>query len=476
MGWAIAGINTEWQALGAIPKTQKGHRGAELECYMYGIFAGLPKWRKQAAWRFLEYYASREVEEIRVQVMVDEGYGQFVEPNLLERYGYSDILRMLSPQWIESYHDTYRTAVPAPYQRNCSLVYMEVGRPLSQMLADPDLERLLDDGEEQAIKVRIRQMLDRAVVVTNEKMLGKVAPEEMRKRRRFAIGFLIASIAAMALALLYVVKAFTPPDLPGRRQARWSFWKYRFAYTILLPAVGLVALWQYYPLARGLAMAFQDYRIMGNHRWVGLYNFAMVLFDPQFWNAMWVTIKYAVLMIGLGFFLPLILAIMLTEIPQGTLAFRTIYYLPAVISGLIVVFLWRYFFEPYGLFNQMLGWIGIKTAKNWLEDPNTAMLCCVIPTIWAATGPGCLIYLAALKTVPPDLFESAQTDGAGFRQRCWHIIFPSLKGLIIINFVGAVVGAFRGMDMIFAMTGGGPYTPYGQTEVIGRCRGASPFR
>ena len=467
MGWAIAGINTEWQALGAIPKTRKGHRGAELECNMYGIFAGLPEWRKEAAWTFLEFYASREVEKIRVEVMVDEGYGQFVEPLQLERYGYTDILRMLSPQWVESYRDTYRTAVPAPYQKNCGLVYMEIGRPLSQMLADPDLEQLLDEGNEPEIRARLQQMFDRAVVVTNEKMLGKVEPAEMQKRRRVAIGFLVVSAIGMALALGYVMKAFTPPPLPGGKRAGWGFWKYRFAYTILVPAVGLVALWQYYPLVRGLAMAFQDYRIMGNHRWVGLDNFAAVLFDPQFWNAMWVTVKYAFLMIGLGFFLPLILAIMLTEIPRGTLVFRTIYYLPAVISGLIVVFLWRYFFEPYGLLNQVLGWIGIETARNWLADPNAAMLCCVIPTIWAATGPGCLIYLAALKTVPPDLFESAQTDGAGFFQRCRHIVFPALKGLIIINFVGAVVGAFRGMDMIFAMTGGGPYTPYGQTEVVG---------
>ena len=468
MGWAIAGINPEVQALAAIPRSEKGLGGAEINCHMYGIFAGLPEWRKRTAWTFLRYYASREVEETKVDVMVREGYGQFVQPILLERYGYTDILGMLPPQWIKDYGVMWKNAIPSPYQKNCALVYMEAGRPLSQMLADPELERLLDAGdEEEEIKARIQKMLDRGVEVTNEKMLGKIPAVKMLKRRRVATAFLIVSGLAMLLAFVHVVKVLTPPPDPGRRRAGWQFWKYRRAYLLLLPAVGLVALWQYYPLVKGMVMAFQDYRIMGDHRWIGLDNFAMVLFDPQFWNAMLVTVKYVALMIGIGFFLPLILAIMLTEVPRGTVLLRTLFYLPAVISGLIVVFLWRYFFQPYGLLNQILGLVGIEVAKDWVTDPHLAILCCVIPSVWASMGPGCLIYLAALKTVSPDLYEAAQIDGAGFFQRCRHIVFPSLKGLIIINFVGAVVGAFRSIGLVFAMTGGGPYTPYGQTEVIG---------
>ena len=83
-------------------------------------------------------------------------------------------------------------------------------------------------------------------------------------------------------------------------------------------------------------------------------------------------------------------------------------------------------------------------------------------------GPGCLIYLAALKTIPEDLYEAADIDGAGMRAKIRHVTLPSIRTLIAINFVGAMIGAMKsGSEFILAMTGGGPYTPFGQTEVIG---------
>jgi multiple sugar transport system permease protein len=84
------------------------------------------------------------------------------------------------------------------------------------------------------------------------------------------------------------------------------------------------------------------------------------------------------------------------------------------------------------------------------------MPCVILPTVWAGIGPGCLIYLAALKTIPEDLYEAADLDGAGFLGKTWHITIPSIRVLIAINFIGAVIGAFRVAEYILAMTGGGP--------------------
>jgi ABC-type sugar transport system permease subunit len=89
-------------------------------------------------------------------------------------------------------------------------------------------------------------------------------------------------------------------------------------------------------------------------------------------------------------------------------------------------------------------------------------LSCIIPAIWAGAGPGCLIYLAALKTIPEEQFEAAEIDGAGFWKKTWNIIFPGLKPLIIINFAGAVTAAFQSSQNVLIMTGGGPN---GTTEV-----------
>ncbi|MCX7011992.1 MAG: sugar ABC transporter permease, partial [Candidatus Sumerlaeota bacterium] len=93
---------------------------------------------------------------------------------------------------------------------------------------------------------------------------------------------------------------------------------------------------------------------------------------------------------------------------------------------------------------------------------------CLLPIIWAGMGPGCLIYLAALKTIPEEMYEAADIDGAGPLQKALHITIPGIRGLIAINFIGVMVAQIKGGgQFVLAMTGGGPYAPYGQTELIG---------
>src|SRR5207237_3737743 len=106
---------------------------------------------------------------------------------------------------------------------------------------------------------------------------------------------------------------------------------------------------------------------------------------------------------------------------------------------------------------------------DWLNNPWAALICCLIPTVWAGMGPGCLIYLAALKTIPDESYEAADLDGAGVWGKLFHVALPSIRALISINFIGAMIGAIRGAGgFVLAMTGGGPYgASGGSTEVIG---------
>jgi multiple sugar transport system permease protein len=168
-------------------------------------------------------------------------------------------------------------------------------------------------------------------------------------------------------------------------------------------------------------------------------------------------IYYVVLSLGLGFFVPLITAIFLDEIPKGKLLYRTLYYLPAVTSGIVTMFIWKRLYapSPEGFLNGLLSSIGIPD-QLWLHDPKMAMLCVILPGIWAGAGPGSLIYLAALKNIPTELYEAGAIEGSSFWQRIWNVTIPSLKPLIIINFVGAFIGAFHAMENILVMTGGGP--------------------
>jgi multiple sugar transport system permease protein len=106
---------------------------------------------------------------------------------------------------------------------------------------------------------------------------------------------------------------------------------------------------------------------------------------------------------------------------------------------------------------------------SWLEMPGAALLCTLIPTVWVSMGPGCLIYLAAFKTVPDELYEAADLDGAGVARKVMNVALPSIRALVAINFIGAVIGAVRGASaFVLAMTGGGPFDEHGgATEVIG---------
>jgi multiple sugar transport system permease protein len=248
----------------------------------------------------------------------------------------------------------------------------------------------------------------------------------------------------------------------------------------MAPALLSIALWMYWPLARGSAIAFQDYRVIGQSDWVGSANFASVLYSEEFWYSLRISIVYAVLFIALGFWVPIALALLLQEVPRGRVLFRTIFYLPAVLSGVVVIFLWKSFYSPDGLVNQLLNigvWLinflpGVRVSEfnsSWLESPGAALLCTLLPTVWVAMGPGCLIYLAALKTVPDELYEAADIDGAGVRRKIFNIALPSIRSLIAINFIGAVIGAVRGASaFMLAMTGGGPFGEQGgATEVIG---------
>lgn len=308
-------------------------------------------------------------------------------------------------------------------------------------------------------------------------------------------------------------------------------------------AVGSVLLWQYYPLLRGMVMAFQDYRILQGSRsaWVGLDHFAELFSHPAFYRYLFQTLWYVALSIGIGFFIPIVLAVMLSELPVGGGMFRTIYYLPGVTASLVTLFLWKeMIFSPgeQGILNQLiilvnnwpiglaiatkllavcawlavlallwmiplrrsisewpqriawtlpaLGFAGLSfyligpfdlsqlagffrtrweiPAQGFLLDPSLAMFCIVVPTIWASAGPGCLIYLAALKTIPEEQYEAADLDGAGLWDKVIHIMTPHLRALILINLVGAFIGAFQASDNIFVMTGGGPID---RTETLG---------
>ncbi len=453
-------IDSERWGFGAVPKGPRGDGGSEINAGILAIFSGITDPAKRlAAWQYIRFVTSEEADRLRIASLVDLGLASTVNPAHLRRFGFSEYL-VMSPKGLEEeLTEALATGKPEPYGKNCNLIYQEMTYPLDQMLLSPTIGQAWRAGDQDAVRREVQDILNRAVARTNERMMGYVAPETMKVRRIVACAVVIGIVAAFGFVGRSVVRAFSSGAAGVSRPVAS---KSIVPWLCLLPAGLLVFTWSYLPLLRGTQIAFLDYQILLRSTFVGLDNFANVLFDGSFWNSLLATLHFAGWTLTLGFAAPILLAYLLHLIPKHKVLFRTIYYLPAVISGTAVFFLWKELFDTEGIFNRILRFAGFEAAMAWPESPHLAMLSCVIPGIWAGTGPGCLIYLAALKTIPEEQFEASEIDGAGFWNKTLHIVFPSLKALIVINFVGAVAAAFHGATNVMIMTGGGPN---GMTEV-----------
>jgi len=446
------------------PQGPDGKRGSEINCRMMGIFSGAgesnngglgerdPAAVKKAAWQYIWFYDSEEARKIRMEVMIDAGYGKMLNPIYLQRYGYEDYLRYTPPGWIETYEEALENGKPEPYGHNCQKIYEYMTYPVEKCISLEDKGQLGKDSDER--KKIISEIFSEAVERTNQKMIGKIPLSERHKRNRIATLVAIIIFSFFIIAVYRVWKIFSPKNTlrTSRRKSHLAF-----AYIIMIPAVASIIIWKYVPMLMGSLMAFQDYQIVGESSWIGMQNFADVLFDPVWWAALGKTLYYMILSLGLGFFPPIILAILLQEVSHGKIIYRVIYYLPAVISGIIVIYLWKLLYDPSdaGALNQVLLAFGLEKSR-WIKDENLAMLCVVLPTIWAGIGPGSLIYLAALKSIPNEIYEAADIDGAGFFQKIFTIVLPNMKALIIIQFIAAFIASAQQSGFILVMTFGGP--------------------
>ena len=531
----MATINPDVTGMVPVPLGPSGTRGAELNSRMQGIFAGVESpVVRDAAWEYLRFLESEDAVRIRTRIMVEGGLGRFVNPRYLRMFGYDDIVRLAPKGWEDTFNIAIETGQPEPYGRNCQLVYDFMTVPL-QRAEEMALNDELPEDREERLQI-LEGLLGEAVAEANEKMIGILPRREVIKRRITAFAMLIALVVSFTFVFKSIFSAFTPEKIEGaENQVSWGFRRYSFAYFLLVPAVISVLAWQYVPLIMGSAMAFQDYQIMGGSSCVWLDNFGNVLYDREWWNTVWNSLRYSFLVISLTFLPPVILAVLLQEVPRGKILFRTLFYLPAVITGLVVIYLWRSFYEPneYGVLNAVIlkipaiGFIGIglllflilfffarrlfvhqvywvgvlcliagvllftffyrfahpiltagelpfyralfATMKNpyrWLLDSSTAMLCCVMPMVWAGMGPGCLIYLAALKGISDDFYEAADIDGATFVDKILFIVVPILRPLLIIQFVGVFIGAWKSSAFILAMTGGGSNTTVAGLQIF----------
>jgi multiple sugar transport system permease protein len=209
------------------------------------------------------------------------------------------------------------------------------------------------------------------------------------------------------------------------------------------------------PMLFSLGLSFFESDLLTTNYFVGLENYQELFQEDLFWQSLKVTFIYAFTTVPLGTAVALLIATLLNQKIVGLGLWRTIYYLPTVISGVAVSLLWLQIFNPRaGLLNNFLALFGIQ-GPNWLYDSNYALSALIIMSLWGV-GANILLYLAGLQGVPTQLYEAATIDGANAWQRFWAVTVPMLSPTIFFNVTISLIGAFQFFTQAYVMTEGGP--------------------
>lgn len=234
----------------------------------------------------------------------------------------------------------------------------------------------------------------------------------------------------------------------------------RQAILLLLPAVGVYAVFALYPMLDVLAQSFMKWNGLSSVRtWVGFDNFREIFFqDPVFWQAFYNTIIWTVMSLIVPPLIGLALAIGLNQNIPGRTALRAVFYLPVIVAPIAVATIWRWLYNPFfGAINGIaVELFGRQAAINWLGNSNIALYAVFAAYIWESVGFSFVLFLAGLQGVSQTLVDAARIDGAGRLIIFRSVTLPALRGTLSIVLVLSLINSLRVFGLVYGMTGGGP--------------------
>lgn len=226
----------------------------------------------------------------------------------------------------------------------------------------------------------------------------------------------------------------------------------------LLPAAVVLVLFMGVPMINAIILSFQSWNGMSAPVWAGFNNYATLLKDRLFLLSLGNTAYFTVVTVIFQTIIPLLIASLLNSGVRGSTVFRTLYFMPVIISLAISGLLWAMIYEPnFGVLNSMLRSMGLGgLAQLWLANRSTVMPSVIIVSIWQSLGFYLVIYFAALQNIPRELYEAASMDGANAWQRFIHVTVPGLRPVIVLVIVLNTINGVKVFDQIWVMTAGGP--------------------
>lgn len=230
-------------------------------------------------------------------------------------------------------------------------------------------------------------------------------------------------------------------------------------YFFILPAVLVMLGGLVYPVLDSFFLAFFDWEIGVDFKkapFVGFEHFIRMFLDEDVYESVWVTIRFGLWTITIEMALGVCLALMLEKPIRGASVFRTIFIMPLMISPVVVGLLWRYLFDARaGWINYYLGYLGIEPLV-WLGDPQWAFFAIVITDIWQWTPFIFIIVIAGLQALPSEVLEASKIDGANWWQHVFLVKLPMIRSILVIALLMRLIDVFRGLEVMYIMTGGGP--------------------
>lgn len=239
---------------------------------------------------------------------------------------------------------------------------------------------------------------------------------------------------------------------------RKQWWR-SYAIWFILPAFLLYCIFVMVPTFSSIYLSFTSWDgISDDIRYIGFENFKEIWNSPRVHNALTNTIIVAIALVILENVVALLLAILVDQVRWLKNLFRSIFYFPVLMSGIIMGFIWMIILNyNFGVVNQLLDLVGLSALKtDWLGNPDYALLSIILSTVWKASGYYMIIYLAGLQGIPQELLEAASIDGAGKWKQFWHVTFPLLAGATTVCVMLSMINSLKLFDQIAVMTNGGP--------------------
>jgi len=212
-----------------------------------------------------------------------------------------------------------------------------------------------------------------------------------------------------------------------------------------------------YPIITSFYYSLTRYDVLRIPQYIGLANYQHLLFeDPVFWTSVWNTLFYTVVRVPIAIFLSLILAVLVNQAIRGMRWFRTMYFIPSIVTGVVLSVLWLWIFNPeYGLINAALSRINIS-GPLWLQDPFWSKPALIIMSLWSVGGPRMLVFLAALQGISQQLYEAIELDGGGWWAKFRHVTVPTISPVLFLWAVLEVIASLQVFVEAYVMTEGGP--------------------